>query len=128
LPGDLCTDHLAILSLLPPSPSPPSPLHRYDKRTNKAQKPIKYAKSTTQSHHHLPPGQQSSSSGGYTIGHADLAAAFAEQDALSNAAGFHHLHQHQQLHNPQVCLVVLLDVLFVCGVCCGCAQSHMDFM
>lgn len=79
---------------------------RYDKRTNKAQKPIKYAKSTTQSHHHLPQGQSSSSAGGYTIGHADLAAAFAEQDALSNAAGFHHLHQHQQMHNPQVCICV----------------------
>jgi hypothetical protein len=114
-------------------------LYRYDKRTNKAQKPIKYAKATTQAHHHMPnqlqqqqqqgmhggqnnnlghlhgqqqlqqqqqgqghPGQSSSSSqGGYTVNHADLAAAFAEADAISNAAGFHHLHQHQQMHNPQ---------------------------
>lgn len=68
-------------------------LYRYDKRTNKAQKPIKYAKNS------VPLGHQqhaSSSSGGYNVNHSDLAAAFAEADAVSQAAGFH---QHQ-MHNP----------------------------
>lgn len=82
-------------------------LYRYDKRTNKAQKPIKYAKNSVplghpQHMHQQQQHQQASSSssagvGGYNVNmnHSDLAAAFAEADAVS-AAGFH---QHQ-MHNP----------------------------
>lgn len=72
-------------------------------------KPIKYSKKSPPLQHQHPVQHHqyqhislTSESTSSSVGNYAL---FAEQDALSNAAGLYHLHQyqHQQLYNPQVC-------------------------
>jgi hypothetical protein len=86
-------------------------LYRYDKRNQKAQKPIKYAKASmlalqqqqqqqaaaqAQQHAHLMGANPNMAYPG--MNHSDLAAAFAEADAAAGAAGYHHHMQNPASH------------------------------